>query len=53
MRLIEHSDAIIRETFFLWVTEEGKTLSPYFGSKKKAEKWLDRIMVEMRKKLKK
>ena len=43
----------MKESIYLWISEDGKTLSPYFDTKKKAEKWLDRVMVEIRKKIKK
>lgn len=59
MKLIEYKlrtyypDNLMKESIYLWISEDGKTLSPYFDTKKKAEKWLDRVMVEIRKKIKK
>ena len=53
MKLIEYKDHHMKDSIYLWISEDGKTLSPYFDTKKKAEKWLDRVMVEIRKKIKK
>lgn len=53
MKLIEYKEQSNHEPIYCWVTKKGKTLSPYFMTKKKAEKWLDRVLVEVRNKLKK
>ena len=51
MKLIEYKDDHMKDSIYLWISEDGKTLSPYFDTKKKAEKWLDRFRVEIRKKI--
>jgi len=53
MKLIEYKDNQMRDPIYLWISKKGKTLSPYFDSKKKAEKWLDKVLMEVREKLKK
>ena len=52
MKLIEYKDKFVTEPFWLWVNDKDKALSPSFSSQKKAEKWMDRILLEFRKKVK-